>query len=251
MSCWKNEDPDIIKLYANRLGKNVCERRIFMRRRCRNRYQCRINLKMLRKSFGITQQEIADRLYYSVRTVERFEKENATTNEETAKVLAEIYGINFKEDFVCVDQSYIDERKKLWSLYSGICKSNQRILDDEYYFIYVYKVDFNQKCVMGKGMWLREYTQNKEVRVLRPANASFFSKKFPDAIIINSKMEWQYLYEAMTIGKMYRILISKECIQKCLPECLEKTIVRKDNLYWIDGYSDIMFWGQEGQTLYK
>lgn len=66
---------------------------------------------MLRKSFGITQQEIADRLYYSVRTVERFEKENATTNEETAKVLAEIYGINFKEDFVCVDQSYIDERK--------------------------------------------------------------------------------------------------------------------------------------------
>ena len=133
---------------------------------------------MLRKSFGITQQEIADRLYYSVRTVERFEKENATTNEETTKVLAEIYGINFKEDFVCVDQSYIDERKKLWSLYSGICKSNQRILDDEYYFIYVYKVDFNQKCVMGKGMWLREYTQNKEVRVLRPANASFFLRNF-------------------------------------------------------------------------
>ena len=64
-----------------------------MRRRCRNRYQCRINLKMLRKSFGITQQEIADRLYYSVRTVERFEKENATTNEETAKVLAEILQI--------------------------------------------------------------------------------------------------------------------------------------------------------------
>lgn len=64
-------------------------------------------------------------------------------------------------------------------------------------------------------------------------------------------MEWQYLYEAMTIGKMYRILISKKCIQKCLPECLEKTIVRKDNLYWIDGYSDIMFWGQEGQTLCK
>ena len=48
---------------------------------------------MLRKSFGITQQEIADRLYYSVRTVERFEKENATTNEETAKVLAEILQI--------------------------------------------------------------------------------------------------------------------------------------------------------------
>lgn len=75
---------------------------------------------------------------------------------------------------------------------------------------------------MGKGIWVREYNRNKEVRKLLSFSRENIIEHFSSVPIC---------------------VTSEECMKSCLSECLKETIVRKDELYWLDGFTDIMFWG--------
>lgn len=48
------------------------------------RYQAKTDLKLLRRINGISKEYVADKIGYTIRSLERMEKENAVTTERTA-----------------------------------------------------------------------------------------------------------------------------------------------------------------------
>ena len=51
------------------------------------RYQAKTDLKLLRRINGISKEYVADKIGYTIRSLERMEKENAVTTERTAHQL--------------------------------------------------------------------------------------------------------------------------------------------------------------------
>jgi DNA-binding XRE family transcriptional regulator len=66
------------------------------------RYQCKTDLKFMRQMLNMSKVEVAEKVFCSIRTIERIEYENATANEETAKLLSDLYRLEFDEQFYVI-----------------------------------------------------------------------------------------------------------------------------------------------------
>lgn len=207
----------------------------------KTRYQCRTDLKKVRECMGLTKEEVAKIVGYSVRSLERMERENATTNKETAMRLAEIYHLNYGEHFYKKDEKLEDVYKEIWAK----CEEEFTPADyqKEYYCIYIRKTDLMHDCVFGKGMWVKDCGRDKEVRVLQPIMTEKFMEYQPRVKVINTKEQWMYWYGNLTIGKLYQVVVSEECMRRCLSTCMQETVVRENELFQFDGVGDMMFWG--------
>ena len=114
-----------------------------------------------------------------------------------------------------------------------------------YYCIYVRKLTHFQHCIFGKGEWIRDYNRNKEVRVLSEINIKAFADINTRIPIINESDGWYNWYYGLTVGKLYKVAVSRECMESCLSNCLSEVIVKKDEMYYFDNTSDMMFLGQK------
>ena len=66
----------------------------------------------MREFFEMTREEVAEKVGYEVRTIVRIEEENATTTEETAIKLAELYELDYVDNFFIVEKRLLDVLKK-------------------------------------------------------------------------------------------------------------------------------------------
>lgn len=146
------------------------------------------------------------------------------------------------EHYGCIYQN-VDE--VILKLLMSDGKVPVNMIDDKrkYYLLYVRKLGLFQDCIAGKGMWIRNYNRNKEIRKLREVNARTILEIEPNIEIINDKDEWHYWYYGLTIGKLYKVIVSEACMRDCLKACLDEAIVAKNQLMVYDGITDIMFWG--------
>ena len=60
----------------------------------------------------MTREEVAEKVGYEVRTIVRIEEENATTTEETAIKLAELYELDYVDNFFIVEKRLLDVLRK-------------------------------------------------------------------------------------------------------------------------------------------
>ncbi len=208
------------------------------------RYQARIDLKVLRQLHMLSKEDVAESIGYSTRTLERIEAENAVADVGVAKRLSHLYDIDFTEQFYKTDKLFDDWIKDEFSK-RGSEPKNLLVDNSIYYCIYVRKVELFRDCVAGKGLWIREYNRNKEVRILRQVDAKRVIERCSDIPIINNGKEWDYWYFKLCIGRLYKVLVSESCMKERLSECLKEKVVKKDELMRYDGMTDIMFWGEK------
>lgn len=211
------------------------------------RYQSKTDLKYLRIIYKLSKEEIADNIGYTVRSLERMEKENAVTGEETARRLCELFKINFEEQFYVIDQR--NQKKLNDVLASRETVPKNLIYDDcEYYYLYVRRLSLFKDCIAGKGFWIADYNKNKEIRRLRKVDAEKALLIEPDITIINQESEWRYWYFKLCIGKIYTVIVSETCMKVCLKTCLEDVIVKKSELMCYKRTTDIMFLGYNNRV---
>ena len=209
------------------------------------RYQAKTDLKILRQLCNLSKEDVSAYIGYSIRTLERIEEENAVVDEAVAKCLSCLYNINFSEQFYKTDKRHDDWLNEKFADFGN--KPNNMLVDDSiYYCLYVRRMGMFSDCIAGKGLWIREYNRNKEVRRLRRVDAKRVLERCPDIPIINNGKEWDYWYFKLCIGKLYKVLVSEACMKECMRDCLEERVVRKDELMKYDGITDVMFWGGKG-----
>ena len=216
------------------------EAKLYMREQIR--YQSKVDLKGLRKIYRMSKEDVAEHIAYSTRTLERIEAENAVADKEVAKRLSCLYNIDFVEQFYKTDKRH-DNRLKEKLANLGSKPQNMLIDNSIYYCLYVRKFELFRDCIAGKGLWIREYNRNKEVRILRQVDAKRVLERCPDVPIINNGKEWDYWYFKLCIGRLYKVLVSESCMKERLRNCLQETIVKKADLMRYDGITDVMFWG--------
>ncbi len=207
----------------------------------RVRIQCRTDLKLLRNLYGLSKETVAETIFCSVRGLERIEKENATTNEETAIRLCKLYDIDYEGQFYYPSpmEEYIRD------IYAGKFNVKSRVVKDgyTYYYLYVWRVAYFEERVFGKGLWIRNYGKNKEIRVLREIDINGFLNVNTKVPVINEGEEWKNWYHALTVGKINKIVISRKCMEECLRDCLEEHIVYRDEMFYFDGTTDLISLG--------
>lgn len=203
-------------------------------------YQSIADLKELRKILGLTKEVVADNIGYSVRTLERIEEENVVSTESIAKKLCQLYQLNFEEHFYRTDKKFDDKVKEL-EMQLGKKTENLIYKENEYYYLYVWKVGLFGERIVGRVTWIANYNRNKERRKLEKINPERVLYKEPHINIINTSDEWEYWHFSLTIGKTYKVLVSEKCMKECLSRCLKEYIVRRDELMIADGISDLIF----------
>lgn len=62
----------------------------------------------MRECFKLSKEYVANEIGYSVRNLERIEKENAIVTEETAKKLCDLYKIEYQDYFYKTDKNFDD-----------------------------------------------------------------------------------------------------------------------------------------------
>lgn len=201
-----------------------------------------MDLKGLRQIYKFSKEDVAERIGYTTRSLERMEKKNAATGEETARQLCHLYKIDFQEQFYKIDQK---EENRLRDALANYGKIPEGSIDNnsKYYYLYVRKLGIFNDCIAGKGLWIADYNKNKEIRRLREVDAEKVLLNEPDIPIINNINEWKYWYFRLCIGKLYKVVVSEMCMKKCLRTCLDDVIVKKNELMSCEGITDIMFLG--------
>lgn len=205
-------------------------------------YQCRTDLKRLRELLNMTKIEVANRVFCSQRTLERIEFENATPNKETAKMLAKLYNLEFDAQFYENNPDFEIFIKKYY-MEANTNRVNKIIGGRIYYCIYIKKTELLKDSVWGRGVWVKNYNKNKEVRVLREINVEYFLANSNNVPIINEGKEWFPWYGSLTIGKVHKVIVSHECMEESLRNCLDEVIVKRENLFYWEGSPDMMLLG--------
>lgn len=202
------------------------------------RYQSKTDLKLLCELHHLSKECVANYINYSTRTLERIEKENAVTTEYTARQLCDLYNINYNKFFIKIN------KKNNCTKYIAQIERPDKVDDaEEYYLLYVRRIDTRKDCIAGKVMWIENYGRHKERRVLRPINVAAVIEQRKDIQIINNGYEWVIWYYNLIIGKMYHVVVSKRCMKECLRFCLDEIIVSPKDLMIYDGATDIAFLG--------
>ncbi len=206
------------------------------------RYQAKTDLKLLRQMSGMSKEYVADKIGYTIRSLERMEQENAVTTEITARQLCSLYDLDFGRQFYLINKN---EMEVIAECFAKNGREPENIIYDnrEYYLLYVRKVSLFEDYIAGKVMWIGNYNRNKERRKIRKVNAKIVKEIEPAIKIINSGEEWNYWYYGLTIGKLHKVIISEKCMKNNLSTCLDEVIVTQDELFSYDGTNDIAFLG--------
>lgn len=208
------------------------------------RYQSKADLKCLRQLYKFSKEDVADKIGYTVRSLERMERQNSVTQELTAYQLCDLYHLDFHKQFYIINQEQEDFIKEALSN-DGQIPNGKVNPNNEYYYLYVRKQGIFEDCIAGKGMWIADYNRNKEIRRLQKVDAKKVLKYEPDIMIINNAKEWDYWYFKLCIGKMYKAMVSEICMKERLRTCLKDVIINRKDLLIYEGISDIMFWGRK------
>ena len=203
-------------------------------------YRCKVDLKMLRELMKLSKEFVADEIGYSVRNLERIEKNNAVASEEAARRICTLYELKYEETFVIYDDKYHIEGS-LKNI--GKIPENQIRKNETYYLLYVKKLENFKDCVLGKVGWLENCGKNMERRKLRSVNPEGVVECNPEIIILNEEDEWMNWYCNLMVGKWNKVMISESCLKKCMASCLDEVIVSCDELLKFDGYYDMAFLG--------
>lgn len=73
-------------------------------------YRCKADLKMLREEMNLSKEFVANEIGYSVRNLERIEKNNAVASKEAACRICTLYKFKYEETFVIYDDRNHMER---------------------------------------------------------------------------------------------------------------------------------------------
>ena len=73
------------------------------------RYQAKTDLKLLRRINGISKEYVADKIGYTIRSLERMEKENAVTTERTAVYMT-----------WCMKNNFLSWIKNHWNVFGDV-----------------------------------------------------------------------------------------------------------------------------------
>ena len=203
-------------------------------------YRCKVDLKMIREALNLSKEFVANEIGYSVRNLERIEKNNAVASEEAACRICVLYKLKYEETFVRYDDKYhIEEAFKN----IGEIPKNQIKQNEIYYLLYVNNLGNFRDCVLGKVGWIENCGKNMERRKLRSVNPETVAKYNPGIIILNKKSEWRNWYYNLIVGKWNKVMISESCLRECMPSCLDEVVVSRDELLKFDGYYDMTFLG--------
>lgn len=217
--------------------------------RAEKRFQCRTDLKEVRHYFKLSKETVAEKIFCSVRTLERIEKENATSNEETAIRLCELYDLDYEQYFYFHNNA--DRYLQELLLKVGESFPDHTIKAEyQYYCIYIRRISNTEDVVFGKGMYVRDFGKNKEVRKISKINIEVLMQYFPDTIIINEPSEWFHWYMTRTIGKINRVAVSEKCMRKWLSGCFEEVVVKKEELLQWEGFDDMICLGKKERIRY-
>lgn len=77
------------------------------------RYQAKTDLKLLRRINGISKEYVADKIGYTIRSIERMEKENAVTTERTAHQLCSYM-------IWCMKNNFLSWIKNHWNVFGDV-----------------------------------------------------------------------------------------------------------------------------------
>lgn len=203
-------------------------------------YRSKADLKMLREASNLSKEFVANEIGYSVRNLERIEKNNAVASEEAARRICMLYKLKYDETFVGYDDRYHIE---------GIFKNvgeipkNQIRQNEKYYLLYVNNQGNFRDCVLGKVGWIENCGKNMERRKLRSVNPEDVVKYNPDIIILNERSEWENWYYNLVVGKWNKVMLSESCLRDCMSSCLDEVVVSRKELLKFDGYYDMAFLG--------
>ena len=97
-------------------------------------YRCKADLKMLREEMNLSKEFVANEIGYSVRNLERIEKNNAVASKEAACRICTLYKFKYEETFVIYD-----DRNHMERVFKNIGKipQNQIRQNETYYLLYI------------------------------------------------------------------------------------------------------------------
>ena len=203
-------------------------------------YRCKADLKMLREEMNLSKEFVANEIGYSVRNLERIEKNNAVASEEAAHRICTLYKLKYEETFAIYDDR--DHTERVFKNIGKIPK-NQIRQNETYYLLYVNYQGFFRDCVLGKVGWIENCGKNMERRKLRNVNPEGVVKLNPGIIILNEEDEWMNWYCNLIVGKWNKVMISESCLMRCMRSCLDEVMVSSDELLRFDGFYDMAFLG--------
>lgn len=124
-------------------------------------YKCKADLKMMREALNLSKEFVANEIGYSVRNLERIEKNNAVASEEAASRISTLYNLKYEETFVKYDDRYHIE-----AVFKNIGETpkNQIKQNETYYLLYVNYQGFFRDCILGKVEWIEDCGRNMERR---------------------------------------------------------------------------------------
>ena len=94
-------------------------------------YRCKADLKMLREEMNLSKEFVANEIGYSVRNLERIEKNNAVASKEAACRICTLYKFKYEETFVIYD-----DRNHMERVFKNIGKIPQnQIRQNETYYL--------------------------------------------------------------------------------------------------------------------
>ena len=160
-------------------------------------YRCKADLKMLREEMNLSKEFVANEIGYSVRNLERIEKNNAVASEEAAHRICTLYKLKYEETFAIYDDR--DHTERVFKNIGKIPK-NQIRQNETYYLLYVNYQGFFRDCVLGKVGWIENCGKNMERRKLRNVNPEGVVKLNPGIIILNEEDEWMNWYCNLIVG---------------------------------------------------
>ncbi len=203
-------------------------------------YYCSLALKDLRKAKSMTVEQLADLIPCSTRTVNRFESCNWTSNLQTAQKVAEIFSIPFDRLFIPVDQHLLEALKLVIPAVPFGKPQN----GTTYYSLYIRRISLWDANIWGRTKWIGPYDHAHELRILRKLSAQGVNILCRNNIpVINRQDEWDSFFYRSTIGYTYQVIISKECLEICLPYTLCPYAVPPYALHTSPALEDIILLG--------
>lgn len=201
-----------------------------------NIYFCVYDLKKIRNTWGITITDMADKLFCSTRTVDRIESLNGTSNRKTAELISGVYSYHLEDLFIDVDG-------RLFNASFNPPQSGQVVEGMKYYMVRAWRTSLAGAHIYGKTMWIDNYCNNNEIRKLQPINiAEAIAQMDNDYLTVNTKDEWMNWLMHAKIGKEQIMIISEECIQRCLSYLLDEYVVAQSALTKF-GLQDVVLLG--------
>lgn len=202
-------------------------------------YYGTLDLKSLRKKYGLTVEELADLIYCSSRTINRIEACNQTSNIEIARKYADKFGYSLENLFVAVDQHFLERLASV----TPFVPLGAPLAETVYYLLYFRRISWWDANMWGKTKWVGIYDDEHELRALHELEECAAQKLGNQGIpAINTQAEWNSFFYRSVIGRTQRILVSEACLKRCAPRTLAYYAVEPQILF-ATGQPDVILLG--------